>query len=86
MNEIVSEERLERLKRLEAHLSEHVIGQGNVIPPVAEALLDGELGLTDPSRPKGTFLFLGPTGVGKTELCLCFTRFLLGDFSSLDST
>ncbi len=41
--------------------------------------MDGELGLTDPHRPKGSFLFLGPTGVGKTELALAFTRYLLGD-------
>ena len=78
MNDRVDEERLHRLKGLESHLSANVIGQHNVIPSVAEALLDGELGLTDPLRPKGTFLFLGPTGVGKTELCLCFTRFLMG--------
>ncbi|MCB1453456.1 MAG: hypothetical protein KDJ43_07400, partial [Rhizobiaceae bacterium] len=66
----------ERLTKLEAHLRQTIIGQANVIPAVNEALLDGELGLTDPNRPKGTFLFLGPTGVGKTELCLAFTRYL----------
>jgi ATP-dependent Clp protease ATP-binding subunit ClpB len=71
-------ETIGRLKGLAGHLRGHIIGQRAVIPPVAEALMDGELGLTDPGRPKGTFLFLGPTGVGKTELCLAFTRYLFG--------
>ncbi|MCB1095963.1 MAG: AAA family ATPase, partial [Verrucomicrobiae bacterium] len=60
-------------------LRSQVIGQPNVIPQVVETLLDGEFGLTDPSRPKGTFLFLGPTGVGKTELTLAFTRYLFSE-------
>ncbi len=68
-----------RLRALESHLEDQVIGQPNVLPQVAEALIDGELGLTDPDRPKGTFLFLGPTGVGKTELSLAFTRYLFGE-------
>ena len=68
-----------RLQALGSHLEEQIIGQPNVLPEVVEALLDGELGLTDPSRPKGTFLFLGPTGVGKTELTLAFTRHLFGE-------
>jgi ATP-dependent Clp protease ATP-binding subunit ClpA len=65
----ISGRRMVHLQGLRAHLEENVIGQHHVIPGVVEALHDGELGLTDPSRPKGTFLFLGPTGVGKTELC-----------------
>ena len=73
------EDARERLKGLPSYLNSQVIGQGNVIPEVTDALLDGELGLTDSARPKGTFLFLGPTGVGKTELALAFTRYLLGD-------
>jgi ATP-dependent Clp protease ATP-binding subunit ClpA len=76
MSTAVSPDRIARLKGLRGYLEENVIGQRHVIPMVVEALLDGELGLTDPSRPKGTFLFLGPTGVGKTELCLAFTRYL----------
>jgi len=68
-----------KLQGLEEHLADQIIGQPNVLPDVAEALLDGELGLTDPTRPKGTFLFLGPTGVGKTELTLAFTRHLFGE-------
>ena len=68
-----------RLQGLQPHLEAQIIGQGNVIPPVADAVVDGSLGLTDPGRPKGTFLFLGPTGVGKTELTLSFTHYLFGD-------
>lgn len=68
-----------RLRSLTQHLETQIIGQPNVLPQVTESLLDGELGLVDPGRPKGTFLFLGPTGVGKTELAQTFTRFLFGD-------
>jgi ATP-dependent Clp protease ATP-binding subunit ClpA len=67
------------LQGLKGNLEAQIIGQGNVIPQVVDALIDGSLGLTDPSRPKGTFLFLGPTGVGKTELTLAFTRYLFGE-------
>jgi ATP-dependent Clp protease ATP-binding subunit ClpB len=49
-----------------------------VIPPVVSALHRGELGLTTPNRPRASFLFLGPTGVGKTELAVSFTDYLLG--------
>jgi ATP-dependent Clp protease ATP-binding subunit ClpB len=66
------------LTNLGRKLEQEIIGQPHVVPKVVEALQDGELGLTDPSRPKGTFLFLGPTGVGKTELTLAFTRQLFG--------
>ena len=71
--------RVERLKDLGSHLGSRIIGQPNVLPEVCEALLDGELGLSDPSRPKGSFLFLGPTGVGKTELTLAFSEYLFGE-------
>lgn len=74
-----SADRLALLRALRCHLESQIIGQGQVIPRIADALCDGELGLTDPRRPKGSFLFLGPTGVGKTELTLCFTRYLSGE-------
>ena len=70
---------IDHLKGLGGHLEASIIGQPNVVPEVIESLLDGELGLADPARPKGTFLFLGPTGVGKTELCLAFTRYLFAE-------
>ena len=69
----------DHLGGLEAYLKSEIIGQANVVPSVAAALLDGELGLSDPKRPKGSFLFLGPTGVGKTELALAFTDYLFGE-------
>ena len=68
----------DRLRTLAGHLSSNILGQSHIIPEVTASLQNGELGLTDPSRPRGTFLFLGPTGVGKTELTLTFTRHLFG--------
>ena len=69
----------DHLDGLEAFLASEIIGQPNVLPKVVASLLDGELGLSDPRRPKGSFLFLGPTGVGKTELALAFTDYLFGE-------
>src|SRR6266568_3150898 len=74
----LSANRLERLRQLQSHLSDRIRGQDHVIPRVVSALHRGELGLTTPNRPRGSFLFLGPTGVGKTELSLAFTDYLLG--------
>jgi ATP-dependent Clp protease ATP-binding subunit ClpB len=67
-----------KLLDLDHHLSSRIIGQSHVIPRVISVLRRGELGLTDPQRPKGSFLFLGPTGVGKTEITKAFTEYLLG--------
>jgi ATP-dependent Clp protease ATP-binding subunit ClpA len=72
----VSSTKLERLRDLQAHLSDRIRGQNHVIPPVVSVLQRGELGLTTPNRPRGSFLLLGPTGVGKTELSIAFTRYL----------
>jgi ATP-dependent Clp protease ATP-binding subunit ClpB len=74
----LSANRLERLRQLQSHLSDRIRGQNHVIPRVVSALHRGELGLTTPNHPRGSFLFLGPTGVGKTELSLAFTDYLLG--------
>ena len=74
----ISPERLEHLRHLEAHLCERIRGQDHAIPRVVAALHRGELGLTTSTRPRGSFLFLGPTGVGKTELSVAFTNYLLG--------
>jgi len=74
----LSSDRLERLRQLQLHLTDRIRGQNHVIPRVVSALHRGELGLTTPNRPRGGFLFLGPTGVGKTELSLAFTDYLLG--------
>ena len=74
----LSVDRLEPLRQLPSFLRDRIRGQNHVIPQVVSALHRGELGLTTLDRPRGSFLFLGPTGVGKTELSLAFTDYLLG--------
>jgi ATP-dependent Clp protease ATP-binding subunit ClpB len=68
-----------KLHELESHLRQRIRGQDHVLPRVVSLLHRGELGLTKPGRPRGSFLFLGPTGVGKTELTLTFTSFLMSN-------
>ena len=75
---IPSAEKIALLNGLESFLGSNVIGQDEVIPDVVKVIVAGELGLSDPRRPKGTFMFLGPTGVGKTELTNLFTCYLHG--------
>jgi ATP-dependent Clp protease ATP-binding subunit ClpB len=70
---------IDKLNGLELHLRSVIRGQDHVIPRVASVLHRGELGFTKTNRPKGSFLFLGPTGVGKTELTLAFTNYLFGE-------
>ena len=74
----ISQDRLEHLRHLEAHLCAQILGQDYVISRAVSVLHRGEFGLSTPGRPRGSFLFLGPTGVGKTELALAFTRYLFG--------
>src|SRR5256886_2295410 len=74
----LSADGLERLRQLQSYLRDRIRGQNYVIPRVVSALHRGELGLMTLNRPRGSFLFLGPTGVGKTELSLAFTDYLLG--------
>jgi ATP-dependent Clp protease ATP-binding subunit ClpA len=69
---------LERLALLEQELPREIRGQHHVIAPVLSVARRGQLGLTKPGRPRGSFLALGPTGVGKTELIIVFTRVLYG--------
>lgn len=66
----------ERLRGLRAHLAANIRGQSHVMDRVCSVLVRGELGLANPRRPKGSFLFVGPTGVGKTETTLIFTSYL----------
>ena len=75
----ISPDRLEHLRHLEAHLSATTLGQDHAIPRVTSVLVRGELGLAPRSRPRGSFIFLGPTGVGKTKLAMDFTHYLFGD-------
>ena len=74
----LTEEDREKLRELPARLKRRIIGQNAAVAAVAERLLHGELGLTHPGRPKASFLFLGPTGVGKTELTQQFTQLVFG--------
>ncbi|MDF1480804.1 ATP-dependent chaperone ClpB [Extensimonas sp. H3M7-6] len=66
----------EKLLHMEEHLHERVVGQDEAISAVANAIRRSRSGLSDPNRPTGSFLFLGPTGVGKTELCKALAGFL----------
>jgi ATP-dependent Clp protease ATP-binding subunit ClpC len=75
----LTEQERERLLRLEGHLHEHVVGQDDAVTAVAEAVRRSRAGLGDPDRPVGSFLFLGPTGVGKTELARSLADALFGD-------
>src|SRR5262249_20272452 len=68
-----------KLVRLEDHLHERVVGQDTPVTAVANAIRRSRAGLSDPNRPIGTFLFLGPTGVGKTELARALAEFLFDD-------
>ncbi|MFG1889300.1 ATP-dependent Clp protease ATP-binding subunit [Micromonospora sp. NPDC049051] len=75
----LTEEERDRLLRLEGHLHEKVVGQQDAVTAVAEAVRRSRAGLADPDRPMGSFLFLGPTGVGKTELARALAESLFGE-------
>ncbi len=68
-----------RLKNLETELKRRIIGQDEAVSAVARAIRRSRVGLKDPARPVGSFLFLGPTGVGKTELCRALAATVYGD-------
>ena len=70
----------ERLLHLEDLLEERVIGQPDAVQAVADAVRRSRAGLSDPNRPQGSFLFLGPTGVGKTELARALAEFLFDEW------
>jgi ATP-dependent Clp protease ATP-binding subunit ClpB len=70
---------IEKLMRMEDRLHERVIGQDEAITAVANAIRRSRAGLSDPNRPLGSFIFLGPTGVGKTELARALAQFLFDD-------
>ena len=73
----------EKLIKLESHLHNRVIGQDRAVEAVANAVRRSRAGLSDPRRPVGSFLFLGPTGVGKTELARSLAKFLFDDDRSM---
>ena len=82
VSQLTQEER-ERLLRLEQQLHERVIGQEEAVDAVAEAIRRARAGLSDPNRPIGSFLFLGPTGVGKTELARTLAEALFGEEAAM---
>jgi len=69
----------EKLLRMEDHLGERVIGQPEAVREVSDAVRRARAGISDPNRPTGSFMFLGPTGVGKTELAKALAEFLFDD-------
>ena len=81
--EKISESENERLKNLENELHKRIIGQDEAVTAVSKAIRRSRVGLKDPKRPIGSFLFLGPTGVGKTELTKAISESLFGDESSM---
>ncbi|MDO4939698.1 MAG: ATP-dependent Clp protease ATP-binding subunit [Lachnospiraceae bacterium] len=81
--EKLAQEESERLQKLEGILHERVVGQDEAVTAVAKAIRRGRVGLKDPRRPIGSFLFLGPTGVGKTELCKALAEAMFGTEQAL---
>ncbi len=79
----LAESESERLRKLEKTLHKRVIGQEEAVTAVAKAVRRGRVGLKDPNRPIGSFLFLGPTGVGKTELSKALAEALFGDENAM---
>ena len=74
----LTEEESARLLRLEDELHNRIVGQDEAVTAVAKAIRRGRVGLKDPKRPIGSFIFLGPTGVGKTELCKALAQAMFG--------
>ncbi len=79
----LTEKESQRLMRMEQEIHQRLIGQDEAVSAVARAIRRTRSGIKNPRRPIGTFLFLGPTGVGKTELARCLARFLFGSEDSM---
>lgn len=79
----LTQEESERLLNLENILHQRIIGQEQSISAISNAIRRGRVGLKDPKRPIGSFIFLGPTGVGKTEVCKALAEVLFGDENSI---
>lgn len=79
----LTKEESERLLNMENVLHERVIGQSEAVTAIAKAIRRGRVGLKDPKRPVGSFFFLGPTGVGKTELCKALAEAMFGDENAM---
>ncbi len=79
----LGEEETERLLRMEEELKKRIVGQDHAIEKIAKAIRRSRAGIKDPRRPIGSFIFMGPTGVGKTELARVLARFLFDDENAL---
>ncbi|MEJ2265555.1 MAG: ATP-dependent Clp protease ATP-binding subunit [Anaerolineales bacterium] len=79
----IAQEESERLLQMEEELSKYIIGQNEAVESISKAVRRARAGLKDPRRPIGSFIFLGPTGVGKTELTKALARFLFGSEDAL---
>ncbi len=79
----LTKEESERLLGLEAELHSRIVGQERAVTAVAKAIRRGRVGLKDPNRPVGSFIFLGPTGVGKTELCKALAESMFGSENAI---
>jgi ATP-dependent Clp protease ATP-binding subunit ClpB len=77
------EEEAEKLSRMEEYLKKRIVGQDDAVAKVADAVKRSRAGIADPNRPIGSFLFLGPTGVGKTELTKALAEFMFDDEQAL---
>jgi ATP-dependent Clp protease ATP-binding subunit ClpC len=79
----IAQEESQRLLEMESELQKHIIGQENAIQAISKAVRRARAGLKDPRRPIGSFIFLGPTGVGKTELTKALAKFMFGSEEAL---
>ena len=79
----LTEAESQRLLNMESILHERIVGQNEAVTAVAKAIRRGRVGLKDPRRPIGSFIFLGPTGVGKTELCKALAEAMFGDENAM---
>lgn len=79
----LTQEESQRLLTMEDELHRRIVGQDTAVSAVSKAIRRGRVGLKDPNRPTGSFIFLGPTGVGKTELCKTLAQTLFGDENAM---
>ncbi|MBR3780494.1 MAG: ATP-dependent Clp protease ATP-binding subunit [Clostridia bacterium] len=79
----LTQEESQRLLHMEEELHQRIVGQDEAVSAVARAIRRGRAGLKDPKRPTGSFIFLGPTGVGKTELCKTLAASMFGDENAM---
>lgn len=79
----LSTEESDRLLHMEDELHRRIVGQDEAVEAVSRAIRRGRVGLKDPKKPIGSFIFLGPTGVGKTELCKALAAAMFGDENAM---